>query len=63
MLVWTQGAAFEMDWWMEVWFFSRYYNIMHISLHTCMHCITDMVYSKELESDVTTPAMAKRYCT
>ena len=42
--------------------FSRYYNITHISLRGCMHCMymcTDMVYSKELEQDVTTRAMAK----
>ena len=42
--------------------FSRYYNITHISLRDCMHCMymcTDMVYSKELERDVTTIAMAK----
>ena len=42
--------------------FSRYYNITHISLRGCMHCMymcTDMVYSKELERDVTTIAMAK----
>ena len=42
--------------------FSRYYNITHISLRGCMNCMymcTDMVYSKELERDITTRAMAK----
>ena len=35
--------------------FSRYYNITHISLRACI----DMVYSMELECDVTTTAVAK----
>ena len=39
--------------------FSRYYNITYISLRGCMYMCTDMVYSKELERDVTTRAMAK----
>ena len=56
VLVCTWGAAFEMDWW---WFgcFSRYYNVTHIST-ACTAC-TDMVYSKELEREVTTTEMAK----
>ena len=40
--------------------FSRYYNIIHISFRACMQvACTDMVYSKELERDVTTTAMVK----
>ena len=40
--------------------FSRYYNITHISLPRlhARHVLT-LVYSKELECDVTTTAMAK----
>ena len=38
-------------------YFSRYYNIAHISASANTTC-TDLVYSKELERDVTTTAMA-----
>ena len=59
MQVCTRGAAFEMDWWKFGVFQYRYYNI-----HTCLSApactaYTDMVYSKELERDVTTTAKAK----
>ena len=56
MLVCTQGAAFEMDWW-KFWGVSVDTTIFHtfLSAPAC----TDMVYSKELECDVTTTAMAK----
>ena len=37
----------------------KYYNITHISLRVACTACTDMVYSKELERDVTTSAMAK----
>ena len=38
-VVCTWGAAFEMHWW-KVWgYFSRYHNIIHISLRACMHCM------------------------
>ena len=56
MLVCTLGAAFEMDW----WWFGVIQKILHtvLSALACTAC-TDMVYSKELERDVTTTAMAK----
>ena len=56
MLDCTRGAAFEMDWW-KSWGVSVDTTIIHtfLSAPAC----TDMVYSKELECDVTTTAMAK----
>ena len=59
MLVCTRGAAFEMDWWKFVGV-SVDTTILHtfLSAPVCTAC-TDMVYSKELERDVTTTAMAK----
>ena len=60
VLVCTRGAAFEMD----LWWFGVFQYIDTTILHTflsasaCTAC-TDMVYSKELEHDVTTTAMAK----
>ena len=55
MLVCTRGAAFEMDWWK----FSV--SVDTTLLHTFLSApaCTDMVYSKELERDVTTTSMAK----
>ena len=59
VLVCTQGAAFEMDWWKFV-DVSVDTTILHIFLSApaCTAC-SDMVHSKELEHDVTTTAMAK----
>ena len=59
MLVCTQGAAFEMDWW-QFWAVSVNTTILHafLSAPACIAC-TDMVHSKELERDITTTAMAK----
>ena len=58
MLVCTRGSAFEMDWW---WFggVSVDTTILHtfLSEPACTTC-TNMVYSKELERDVTTTAKA-----
>ena len=56
VLVCTLGAAFEMDW----WWFGVFQKILHsvLSALACTAC-TDMVYSKELERDVTTTAMAQ----
>ena len=56
MLVCTLGAAFEMDW----WWFEVFQKIFHtvLSALACTAC-TDMIYSKELERDVTTTAMAQ----
>ena len=56
LLVFTRGAAFEMDWWkfggvpVET-------TILHTFSST--PACTDMVYSTELEHDVTTSAMAR----
>ena len=45
---------------MEVWgCFSRYNNITYILSPPACTAYTDMVYSKELERDVTTNAIAK----
>ena len=59
VLVCTRGAAFEMDWW-NFWGVSLDTTILHtfLSAPACTAC-TDMVYLKELERNVTTPAMAK----
>ena len=38
VLVCTRGVALEMDWW-KFGGVSRYYNITHISLRACMHCM------------------------
>ena len=57
MLVCTQGAAFEMDWWWFGFFFSRYYITRILSAPACIAC-TDMVYLKALACDVTTTAKA-----
>ena len=61
VLVCTRGVALEMDWWK----FgdgggSVDTTILHtfLSVPACTAC-TYMVYSKELERDVTTTAMAK----
>ena len=58
-LVCTRGAAFKMDWW-KFGCVSVDTTILHtfLSAPACTAC-TDMVYSKELERDVTTTAMAK----
>ena len=55
MLVCTLGAVFKMDW----WWFGVFQWILHtvLSALACTAC-TDMVYSKELERDVTTTSMA-----
>ena len=55
MLVCTRGAAFEMDWW-KFGGVSVDTTILHaiLSAPAC----TYMVYSKELERDVTTTATA-----
>ena len=48
-----------MDWWKFGVFQYRYFNIhTFLSAPACIVC-TDMVYSKELERDVTTIAMSK----
>ena len=59
MLVCTRGIVFEMDWW-KFGGVSVDTTILHtfLSAPACTAC-TDMVYSKELELDVTTTAMAK----
>ena len=59
VLVCTQGARFEMDWW-KFGGVSVDTTILHtfLSAPACTVC-TDMVYSKKLERDVTTTAMAK----
>ena len=56
VLVCTLGSAFEMDWW---WCVSVDTTILHtfLSKPACTAC-TNMVYSKELERDVTTTAKA-----
>ena len=57
VLVFTRGAAFEMDW----WWFGVTVSVDTTILHTFLSptACTDTVYSKELEHDVTTTAMAK----
>ena len=59
VLVCTRGAAFEMNWW-KFWGVSVDTTILHtfLSATACTAC-TDMVYSKELECDVTTTVMTK----
>ena len=59
MLVCTRGEAFEMDWWKFGGVLVDT-TILHtfLSAPACTAC-TDMVYSKELERDLTTTAMAK----
>ena len=60
VLVCTQGAAFEMDLWGFGAFQTRYYTILHTFLSApASTACTDMVYSKELERDLTTTVMAK----
>ena len=56
MLVCTLGAAFGIDW----WWFGAFQYILHtvLSVLACTAC-TDMEYSKELERDVTSSAMAQ----
>ena len=58
VLVCTRRAAFEMDWW-KFGGVSVDTTILHtfLSAHACTVC-TDMVFSKELERNVTTTAMA-----
>ena len=48
---------------MVVWGVSVDTTILHtfLTVPACTAC-TDMVYSKELERDVTTTAMVKLYC-
>ena len=62
VLVCTRGVVLELDWWNFLWGggggVSRYY-ITHISLLAAYTARTDMVYSKELERDVTTTALVK----
>ena len=62
VLVCTRGAAFEMDLW-KFGVFPINTTILQtfLSASACTAC-TDMVYSKELDRDVTTTAMARRYC-
>ena len=55
MLVCTRGQ--RLRWIGSLGCFNRYYNITDISLSA--PACTDMVYSKELERDITTTAMAK----
>ena len=59
MLVCTQGSAFEIDWW-KFGGVSVVTTILHtiLTAPACTAC-TEMVYSNELEHDVTTTAMAK----
>ena len=59
VLVCTWGETFEMDWW-KFRAVSVDTTILHtfLSAPVCSAC-TDMVYSKELERDVTTTAMVK----
>ena len=59
VLICTRLAAFDMDWW-KFGGVSVDTTILHtfLSAPACTAC-TDMVYSKELERDVTTTAMAK----
>ena len=54
VLACTRGAALVMD---LLWFGVFHTTILHTFLST--PACTDMVYSKELERDVTTSAMAK----
>ena len=58
MLVYTQGAAFEMDWW-KFGGVSVDTTILHFSLH--LHALHVLIWytQKELERGVTTTAMAK----
>ena len=59
MLVCTRGAAFETGL-VVVWGVSVDTTILHTFLSgPAITACTDMVYSKELERDVTTTAMAK----
>ena len=57
VLVFTQGEALEIDWW-KFGGVSVDTTILHTFLFApaCTAC-TDMVYSKELERDITTSAM------
>ena len=55
----TSGAAFELDWW-KFGGVSVDTTILHTFLST--PACTDTVYSTELEIDVTTTTMARRYC-
>ena len=59
VLVCTRGAGFEVDWW-KFGDVSVDTTILQTFLYApaCTAC-ADMVYSKELERDVTTTAMAK----
>ena len=59
VLVCTRGAAFKVDWW-KFGGVSVDTTILHTFLYApaCTAC-ADMVYSKELEHDVTTTAMEK----
>ena len=60
LLVCTRGAAFEMDWRKLGCFSSDDTTILHTFLCApACSTYTDMVYSKELECDVTTIAMSK----
>ena len=54
VLVCTRGAAFKMDWWKFVCV-----SVDTTILHTFLSARTNMVYSKELERDLTVTAMAK----
>ena len=56
MVVFTRGAAFDMDWWKFGVFQCRYYNITHIFLRPCMYRYGILEGTR---ADVTTTAMAK----
>ena len=60
VLVCTRGVALEMDWWKLGGGGSVDITILpsFLSAPACTAC-TDMVYSKELERELTTTAMAK----
>ena len=60
VLVCTPGAAFEMDWWKFGGVSVDTTILPHLILSSpARTACTDMVYSKELEHDVTNTAMAK----
>ena len=52
----TRGAAIEMNWW---WFGGVSVDTTILNTFLSAPACTDIVYSKELERDVTTSAMAK----
>ena len=58
VLVCTQEAAFEMEWWKSGGVSVDTILLTFLSTPACTAC-TDMVYLKYLERDVTSIAMAK----